>query len=130
MKYIILLVLVLLLQGKNLTNSDIEQKKLPLAKDVKYQQIESIISAYTLSADETDNTPNIGAGGRLDNVKFNVVACPRNINLGTWVEIDNIKYKCFDRMNIRYKNNFDILMNTKKEAFTFGRQIKLVKIYE
>lgn len=45
------------------------------------------------------------------------------------VIVDGIEYRVADRMNRRYGcNNFDILVETKEEAFEKGRQIKLVYI--
>ena len=79
------------------------------------------VSAYTASVDETDSSPLVMASGKM--VYLGAVACPRNIELGTKIEIKGLGvYTCEDRMNKRYTNNFDIFMLTKSEAIKFGRK--------
>lgn len=78
-------------------------------------------SAYTASVDETDRNPNIMASGKR--VYIGAIACPRDMTLGTVIELENgNRYTCEDRMNKRYADNFDIYMETKGEAFSFGRK--------
>ena len=78
-------------------------------------------SAYTASVDETDNSPLIMASGKI--VYIGAIACPRHVKLGTVIELKSgVQYTCEDRMNIRYKNNFDIFMPSKGEALDFGRK--------
>ena len=80
------------------------------------------VSAYTASADETDSRPWEMASGRT--VYIGAIACPARIPFGAKVLIGDETYTCEDRMNGRYRdsNHFDILVETKAEAFKFGRQ--------
>ena len=80
----------------------------------------SEISAYTASKDETDDDPNTMANG--EKPYLGAIACPRHLPFETKVIIEDKTYTCADRMNKRYTNHFDILMETKKEAFQFGRK--------
>lgn len=84
------------------------------------------VSAYTNRVEETDSTPNITANG--DTVYEGGIACPRYIDFGTVVEIAGEEYTCNDRMNRRYKHNFDIFMFDYDKAINFGRQTLAVTI--
>lgn len=86
-------------------------------------------SAYTASVDETDDSPLIMASGKI--VYIGAIACPRHIKLGTVIELKSgVRYTCEDRMNIRYKNNFDIFMPSKGEALDFGRKYLEYKVIQ
>jgi len=104
------------------------QNRLPQSPDKPYKTITATLTAYTPEVAQTDSTPFLTANGSP--VKEGLVACPRHISLGTWVEIQGNKYLCADRMNARYKNNFDIFMWSKSKALAFGRKTLEVKIYE
>lgn len=84
-------------------------------------------TAYTLSVEQTDNSPCIGAGNNnLCELKKTMNICAsRDLPLDTLVYIDGFG-ECVikDRLNKRYKgtNRIDILMETKKEALKFGKQ--------
>ncbi len=101
----------------------------PAINTVQAKEIETVeewekaeFSAYTASVDETDENPLIMASGKI--VYTGAIACPRHIQLGTVIELKNgVRYTCEDRMNIRYKNNFDIFMYSKNEALDFGRKL-------
>ncbi len=62
------------------------------------------------------------------------IACPRRIELGTRVVIDNTSYICEDRASKKFDNRFDIFYGYGKQAYNeaiqFGIQEKEVKIYE
>jgi len=108
-----------------------------------------VISAYTLSPEETDDTPCIGAWG--DNLcemvcwggmgtaspfitfsenkdkeytcfENNIIAnnyYPKN----SIVIINGVEYELLDRMNSRYgKSSFVILMNDRQDALNWGRR--------
>lgn len=80
-------------------------------------------SAYSASPDETDENPEINASGKK--VKKGDVACPKSMEFGTKIEVKGHgTFECWDRMNQRYqdKSNFDILVESKDEAFQFGRK--------
>ena len=88
----------------------------------------ALVTAYTPSPEETDNTPDIMASG--NKVYEGAIACPSSIPFGTLIEIDGELYVCEDRTHPRYEGTFDILMFSKVEAINFGRQKKEVKIYD
>ena len=110
-----------------LATSIIETNHLPESPNKPYKVITAEISAYTADIAETDDRPLEMANQAT--VHDGAIACPRNIALGTLVEINGSFYNCEDRMNARYKNNFDIFMWDKQEAIKFGRQVAVVKIY-
>lgn len=87
------------------------------------------VSAYTASPDETDNDHNTTASGKV--AEGNMIACPSRYEFGTVIEIKGRQYICEDRMNRRYRkgNYFDILMDSKKEAYQWGRKIVEVKVF-
>lgn len=80
------------------------------------------VSAYTNAVDETDSDNNITASGKI--AEGNIVACPTRYKFGTKIKVNDKVYVCEDRMNARYRdgNYFDILVETKKEAFEWGRR--------
>ena len=94
----------------------------------EYEVIIAEVSAYTSSVDETDDTPFITASGQR--TRDGIIACPSRFDFGQIIEIKGKDYECQDRMNKRYrdKNNFDIWVVTKSEAFAWGRRTLEVKI--
>lgn len=79
-------------------------------------------SAYTAAADECGKSDGITASGVL--VKENrTLACPKQFPLGVRIKIDGYgTFVCEDRGGAIKGNHFDIYMQTKKEAFAFGRR--------
>ena len=79
-------------------------------------------SAYTASADECGKSDGITASG--NKVKENyTLACPREYAFGTKIHIEGMgTYVCEDRGGAIKGNKFDIYMETKSEAFAFGRR--------
>lgn len=89
-------------------------------------------SAYTLSEAETDQDFCIGSRN-LNLCKLKPIleerglkiCASRDLPLDTMISIEGVG-ECIilDRMNIRYKGtgNIDILMDSKEEAFIFGRK--------
>lgn len=89
-------------------------------------------SAYTLSESETDQDYCIGSRN-LNLCKLKPIleerglkiCASRDLPLDTMISIEGIG-ECIilDRMSIRYKGtgNIDILMDSKEEAFIFGRK--------
>lgn len=92
--------------------------------------IQAEVSAYTASVEETDSEPLITASGAR--VRKGLIACPAWLEFGTRVEINGEMYDCQDVMNLRYryKKNFDIFMETKEEAKSWGRKQIQIKIYQ
>lgn len=82
-------------------------------------------SAYTLSVEETDQSPCVGAGNNnLCELRKEMRICAsRDLPLDTLIYIQEIG-ECVikDRMNIRFKgsNRIDILMESRDEAKKFG----------
>ena len=91
-------------------------------------QVQAVVTAYTSSEDETDDTPEITASGAR--TRHGVVACPREYAFGTKVIIKGMEYECLDRMNPRYRDEqrFDIWMESKDEAFEWGKRELAVEI--
>lgn len=79
-------------------------------------------SAYTAAADECGKSDGITASGLR--VKENkTLACPQQYPFGTKVKISGMgTYICEDRGGAIKGNKFDIYMETKKQAFAFGRR--------
>jgi 3D (Asp-Asp-Asp) domain-containing protein len=132
----ILIFLIILFSGWTTTANAIQTQwqlpplskgVLPINEDKAYYEKEFEVSAYNAEVGQTDDRPFEMASGK--NVYSGAIACPRNIKLGTKIEINNKIYTCEDRMNKRYNNNVDIFMWSKSEALNFGRQKLLTKIF-
>lgn len=90
----------------------------------------AVFTAYTASTDETDDRPREMASTK--EVYVGAIACPDRFIIkdgkrvwGTKIIIEGLgEFTCDDRMNKRYRdqNHFDIYMETKDEAFAFGKQ--------
>jgi len=79
-------------------------------------------SAYTAAADECGKSDGITASGRKV-AQGRTLACPPGYVFGTKIEIDGMgTYVCEDRGGAIKGNHFDIYMETKKQAFAFGRR--------
>jgi 3D (Asp-Asp-Asp) domain-containing protein len=79
-------------------------------------------SAYTASIDECGKSDGITASGKK--VKENeTLACPPELEFGTKINIEGMgTYICQDRGGAIKGNHFDIYMETKEQAFKFGRK--------
>lgn len=90
--------------------------------------VSATITAYTSSIDETDNDPFITASGST--VKRGTLACPSKYKFGTVVIIEGNKYTCEDRMNKRYRHTerFDIWVESKSEAYDWGKRELQIKV--
>ncbi len=79
-------------------------------------------SAYTAAADECGKSDGITASG-LKVAKERTLACPPNFPFGTKIAISGMGvYRCEDRGGAIKGNHIDIYMETKAEAFAFGRR--------
>lgn len=79
-------------------------------------------SAYTAAADECGKSDGITASG-IKVTEKRTLACPREFPFGTKIKIEGMgEYRCEDRGGAIKGNKVDIYMETKKEAFAFGRQ--------
>jgi len=79
-------------------------------------------SAYTAAADECGKSDGITASGLK--VKEGVtIACPPQFPFGVKIKIEGMGVRiCEDRGGAIKANHIDIYMETKKEAFSFGRK--------
>jgi 3D (Asp-Asp-Asp) domain-containing protein len=79
-------------------------------------------SAYTAAADECGKSDGITASGLK--VKEGVtIACPPQFPFGVKIKIEGMGTRiCEDRGGAIKANHIDIYMETKKDAFSFGRQ--------
>ena len=90
------------------------------------QVMNGVITAYSSSVDETDDTPFITASNQK--VRSGIVA-NNCLKFGSKVEIDGDEYEVQDRMNKRYGcEHFDVWKESKAEAVEHGRQFKQVAI--
>ncbi|MFC1644584.1 3D domain-containing protein [Patescibacteria group bacterium] len=79
-------------------------------------------SAYTASADECGNSNGITASGIKVQEK-RTLACPPEYPFGAKLNIEGYgTYTCEDRGGAIKGNKFDIYVETKSEAFGFGRR--------
>jgi len=85
-------------------------------------------SAYTAAADECGKSDGITASGKKVAEK-RTLACPPAYPFGVKIEIDGMgTYVCEDRGGAIKGNHFDIYMETKKQAFAFGRRNLVAKV--
>ncbi len=79
-------------------------------------------SAYTAAADECGKSDGVTASGLK--VKENeTLACPAQFPFGTKIQIEGMgTYVCEDRGGAIKANHIDIYMETKSQAFSFGRR--------
>lgn len=79
-------------------------------------------SAYTAATDECGKSDGITASG-LRVAKKRTLACPPNFPFGAKISIEGLgEFRCEDRGGAIKGNHIDIYMETKAEAFAFGRQ--------
>lgn len=85
-------------------------------------------SAYTASADECGNDKGITSSGIKVQVN-RTIACPPEFPFGAKLEIEGMgTYICEDRGGAIKGNKIDIYMETKAEAFAFGRRNLTAKV--
>ena len=86
----------------------------------------AVITAYTPSIDETDDTPLINAANKR--VKKGDIA-NNCLPFGTRVRIEGEIFTVMDRLNPRYGcSHFDILTFDEHKALEWGRQKKVVEV--
>jgi 3D (Asp-Asp-Asp) domain-containing protein len=87
-------------------------------------------SAYTASADECGNAQGITASGNIVQANH-TIAMGNTYPFGTQVQIEgfpNTIFVCEDRGGSIQSNCIDIYMQTKSQAYAFGRRQLKVKI--
>lgn len=88
--------------------------------------VRAVVTAYTSSIDETDEDPFITASGQMTREGIVANNC---LPFGTFVWIGNKLYEVADRMNARYGcEHFDVWLETKAEAWEWGRQMHEIAI--
>lgn len=115
---------------ENVTTSQIE----PLETKIELYSLDenTTFTGYSLSVDETDENPCVGAGNNnlcelrpILREEGRTICASRDLPLDTVIYIDGIG-ECIikDRMNKKYKgtNRIDILFDSKQEAKNFGVQ--------
>ena len=87
-------------------------------------------SAYTAAADECGKNDGITSSGVK--VRENrTLACPPAFPFGVKIKIEGYgTYVCEDRGGAIKGNHFDIYMETKREAFAFGRRNIFAEVIE
>ena len=87
-------------------------------------------SAYTAAADECGNNLGVTASGTK--VAANrTIACPPEFPFGAKIKIEGQgTFICEDRGGAIKGNHIDIYVETKKEAFAFGRQNLMAEVVE
>ena len=100
---------------------EIEVKKQP-------RTIRMNVSAYTRDSDECGKNDNITASGRYG-IPFYTAACD-DLPFGTLLRVNGRIYEVMDRFGGGYSNRLDLMMETKEQCFSFGRQYIDVEILE
>lgn len=100
-------------------------KSKQLAKWENLPQEEFVInaSAYTSAADECGKSDGITSSGVKAQAK-RTIACPAEFPFGAKISIEGMGvYSCEDRGGAIKGNKIDIYMESKGEAFAFGRRM-------
>ena len=99
-----------------------EEKQSYLKNNLPDEKFTGNFSAYTAAADECGKSDGITASGIK--VKENrTLACPPAYPFGTKIQVDGMgTFICEDRGGAIKGNHFDIYMETKSQAFAFGRR--------
>lgn len=99
-----------------------EAKQAHLKINLPQEKFIGNFSAYTAAADECGKSDGITASGVKVKIK-RTLACPPQYPFGTKIKVSGYgTYVCEDRGGAIKGNKFDIYMETKKEAFAFGRR--------
>jgi len=107
-----------------------KEKQSSLWKTLSKEKFMINASAYTAAADECGKTDGITASG-LKVEEKRTLACPPSYPFGTKISIEGIGIlRCEDRGGAIKGNHFDIYMETKSEAFAFGRRNLVAEIVD
>jgi len=99
-----------------------KEKQAHLWKSLPGESFTVNASAYTAAADECGKSDGITASG-IKVTENRTLACPPSFPFGTKIAIDGMgEYRCEDRGGAIKGNKIDIYMETKAEAFAFGRR--------
>lgn len=92
-----------------------------------YRTMRANISAYTAADDECGKGDGITASGKIATAGRTIAM--DGVPLGTQVEIDGHVYIVEDRFGGGYTDRIDIYMDSKDEAYRWGRRWLEVKIF-
>ena len=107
-----------------------KEKQENMWKNLPKEEFTINASAYTAAADECGKSDGITASG-LKVKEKRTLACPPTFPFGTKVKIEGMgTLICEDRGGAIKGNHFDIYVETKKEAFAFGRRNLLAEVVE
>lgn len=99
-----------------------KEKQAALWKNLPTEPFIINASAYTAAADECGKSDGVTASG-LKVAEKRTLACPPALPFGTKIAIEGMgEYRCEDRGGAIKSNHIDIYMQTKGEAFAFGRR--------
>ncbi|MDD2766853.1 MAG: 3D domain-containing protein [Candidatus Moranbacteria bacterium] len=107
-----------------------KEKQEHLWKSLSKEKFIINASAYTAAADECGKSDGITASG-LKVEEKRTLACPPSYPFGTKIAIEGVGVlRCEDRGGAIKGNHFDIYMETKGEAFAFGRRNLVAEIVD
>lgn len=107
-----------------------KQKQSHLWKALPKEKFVINASAYTAAADECGKSDGITSSG-LKVEEKRTLACPPSYPFGTKISIEGVGVlRCEDRGGAIKGNHFDIYMETKGEAFAFGRRNLVAEVIE
>lgn len=96
-----------------------------------YNEVTAEVTAYS-EIDSCHYANCVMANGERAHV--GAVACPREIKLGTQVEINGVMYTCKDRTAKYLNGRYDIFMGYGQESYdkaiSYGVQKQIVRLYE
>ncbi len=99
-----------------------KEKQVSLWKNLPRGRFTINASAYTAAADECGKSDGITASGIRVKEK-RTLACPPRYPFGAEIQIEGYgTFVCEDRGGAIKGNHFDIYMETKSQAFAFGRR--------
>jgi 3D (Asp-Asp-Asp) domain-containing protein len=109
----------------------LEPSKKEIKEEVNKKLSKILLTGYSSSLDETDETPFVTASG--NSVRFGVVAA-NFLPFGTKIRLPKIFgdqiFIVEDRLHENYSDRIDIWFPTKEEALRFGVKISEVEIFD
>jgi 3D (Asp-Asp-Asp) domain-containing protein len=107
-----------------------KEKQASLWNNLPKEKFTINASAYTAAADECGNSKGITASG-IKVMEKRTLACPPQFPFGTKINIEGQgTFICEDRGGAIKGNHFDIYVETKNEAFAFGRRNLLAEVID
>jgi 3D (Asp-Asp-Asp) domain-containing protein len=107
-----------------------KEKQGNLASNLPQKKFIINASAYTAAADECGKSDGITSSG-IKVGSSRTLACPPQYPFGTKIQIEGVgTLICEDRGGAIKGNHFDIYVETKTEAFAFGRQHLIAEIVD